>query len=301
MARAELTQSSVGIQHVLMATDFSHCSDTALTYGMDFAHLFGAQAEVVYVMPTEEYVIAGTDGIIAAREATRRDLLDLRNRLRRSDPFDHDDEFQLSLLEGPVAESLLQHASAHHADLIVVGTHGRGELGKIVLGSVAENIFRHSPVPVLTIGPNTHRPRRTNEVRQILAPCDLTPKSHAGLRFACALAEAHKSRLTVLHVVNKSEEATGVDASRVKDGVAHNLAEIVGAQVDKVDVDYQVEFGKVAPSILSVASGIDADLIIVGVRPSSGVLDRLMWPIAYELVRDARCPVLTIRGKSPSH
>jgi nucleotide-binding universal stress UspA family protein len=87
----------------------------------------------------------------------------------------------------------------------------------------------------------------------------------------------------------------------VKDEIVQKLAQIVGSQAEQVDVHYRVEFGRVAPNILTVASDTGTDLIVLGVRPSSGLLDRFMWPIAYELVRDASCPVLTIRGKSPAH
>jgi nucleotide-binding universal stress UspA family protein len=76
------------------------------------------------------------------------------------------------------------------------------------------------------------------------------------------------------------------------------LARIVGRNGDGVDVIYRIEFGKISASILRTASEIDADLIVLGVRPSSGVLDRFMWPIAYELVCQAECPVLTVRGGS---
>lgn len=301
MATAEFARTSVGIHNVLVATDFSHHSDSALKFGLDFAHLYGAQAEIVYVLPTEDYVIAAPDGMLAARESARRDLLALKNNLRQSRASNEDDDPRLTMLEGPVAESLLEWAHDKKIDLIVVGTHGRGELGKIILGSVAEKIFRQSPVPVLTIGPNMQRPHRLTRVRQILAPCDLTSKSHPAIRYACTLAEAHDSKLVVLHVIEGKDEGTKFDPERAKMGIRDNLAEIVGKQADGLDVHYRVEFGTVASTILDVASDCDTDLVVLGVRPSSGLLDRFMWPIAYALVREATYPVLTIRGRGPIH
>jgi len=299
MATAQLAPNCVGIQNVLIATDFSHHSDGALGYGLEFANLYGAQAEIVYVMPTEDFALAGPEAIHAAREAARRDLLDFKSRLLRMGRAAEYADFHVRMLEGPIADSLLQCAREKKIDLIVVGTHGRGGLGKIILGSVAEKIFRHSSVPVLTVGPNIHRPHGIKQTRQILAPCDLTPRSHPALEYACTLAETHNSQLTVLHVIEHINEGLKLDPERVKQGIREKLAEIVGRHSDGVDVHYRVEFGDVPATILRVASEVDSDFIVLGVRRSSGVLDRFMWPIAYELVREARCPVLTIRGNGP--
>ena len=295
-AAAQLTPAGVGIHNVLIATDFSHHSDIALRFGLSLAQLYGAQAEIVYVLPTDEYVIAGPEGLHAAKEAARRDLLDFKSRLEHLRDLGDSEDFHISMLEGPVAECLLQCARERKIDLIVVGTHGRGGFGKVILGSVAEKIFRHSSVPVMTVGPNIHPHRGINQTHHILAPCDLTPRSHPAVEYAGALAEEHNSQLTVLHIVDRLAEVTNLDPERVKEEIKKQLVELVGRHAAHVAVGYRVEFGNVAPAILRVASEIDSDFIVLGVRPSSGVFDRFMWPIAYELVRSAACPVLTIRG-----
>ncbi len=299
MATATLTASGVGIHNVLIATDFCHHSAGALTYGLNFAHRYSAHSEIVYVLPTEEYALAGPEALRAAKDAARRDLLDLKTRLRHSLEFEEDVDYRVSMLEGSAAECLLQWAREKRIDLIVVGTHGRGGMGKFILGSVAEKVFRRSPVPVLTIGPHVCRPRELSSTHSILAPCDLTPRSHPAIQFACALAREHNSQLTVLHAIEHSNEGMKLDPERVKQRVRQELGEIVGKGAEGVDVHYLVESGKIASTILDTATQIDADLIVLGVRPSSGLLDRFMWPIAYELVREAACPVLTIRGGAP--
>ena len=301
MATAAIAPSSVGIHRLLIATDLSHRSDSVVACGIDFARLFGAHADIAYVLPTEEYAMAGPEGIIEGRAAARRDLLELKARLRRNAAYDDDSNDEATLLEGPVAECLLQCVRDKNIDLVVVGTHGRGGLGKILLGSVAENVFRHSQVPVLTIGPSCRHPRRWNAVHEILAPCDLTAKSHPAVWYACDMARAHHSRLTLLYVLEGASPGTQTDPDRVKAGIRERLSAIVGNRADGLDLNYRVEFGGVAPAILEVASEVKAELIVLGVRPSTGVFDRFQWPVAYELVREATCPVLTIRGKLPAH
>lgn len=301
MPMAEITITSAGIHNLLIASDLTHQSDAVIACGLEFARLFGAHAEIAYVLPVEEYALAGPEGMLAGRDAARRDLLELKHSLRRNAAYDDESDQQVMMLEGPVAECLLQCACDKKIDLIVVGTHGRGGIGKALLGSVAEKVFRHSSVPVLTIGPNIHHTRGCDRVRQILAPCDLTPKSHPAVKYACDLAKAHDSKVTVLNVVEDLSEGARVDHERVEARIRERLVAIVGGKAEGLDVSYRIEFGRVAPTILDAACSTSADLIVLGIRPSSGVLDRFQWPIAYELVREASCPVLTMRGKTPAH
>jgi nucleotide-binding universal stress UspA family protein len=292
MATAHFASIRNEVGHLLIATDLSHRSDTALDYALEFARIFGAHVDIAYVLPTDEYALAGCDALSAGRDAARRDLLELRSRLRRQAAYNDDSEYKVSMLEGPVAESLLQSARQKQVDLLVVGTHGRSGLRKAFLGSVAEQVFRHSPVPVLTVGPGVRAGAHRVQVRHILAPCDLSPRAHEAVRYACTLAHGHGSRVTVMHVVEGREEGTNIDPQRVRE----KLVEIVGADAKGLDLEYRVMFGKVGSMILEVASELHSDLIVLGVRRSSGVLDRLMWPVAYELVCEASCPVLTIRS-----
>ena len=59
---------------------------------------------------------------------------------------------------------------------------------------------------------------------------------------------------------------------------------------------FRIEVGRVVETVLYTANGIEADLVVMGVRPRTGLLNRLVWPHAYEIVREAACPVLTVRG-----
>ena len=298
MATAKFPKPGIAIRHLLIATDLSHQSDAAVGYGMGLARILGAQAEIAYVLPMEEYAMAGPEGLTIGRDAARRDLLELRSRLRRATDYDDDSVCKMTLLEGPVAECLLQCARERRTDLVIVGTHGRGGLGKVFLGSVAQHVFRHSPVPVLTVGPNVHCPAKMVNIRHILAPCDLSPRAHEAVHYACMLAKQHGLQVTVLHVLEGKEEESKVDPQKVTQGICEKLKEIVGGDGREMDIRYEVTSGRIAARILDAAEELRADLIVLGVRRSAGALDRFMWPVAYELVREASCPVLTIRGKS---
>src|SRR5581483_5014840 len=112
--------------------------------------------------------------------------------------------------------------------------------------------------------------------------------------YAATLARQHKAQLTLVHVVNPKELAGVPDQAIVVQVVRRNLADLAASKAG-LQPGLRVEVGRVAPTILQTADEIKADLLVMSVRPSIGVLNRLVWPNAYEVVREAPCPVLTLR------
>ena len=298
MATAQLTSAGVGIHNVLIATDFSHYSDVALNFGLELAHDYQATAYVVSVIPTNEILLAGPDAYLAAKDATRRDLLELKAGLTRTYSYVEGKDYHLYMLEGAVAEALLDFARSNHIDLVVVATHGRSGLGKVLIGSVAEKVFRQSPVPVLTIGPHVGEAAHRKKPRNILVPVDFTPASERGVRFAATLAREHKASADG---ASRAELSCGDQgrfrSRRHEQGIKNKLAELMARAADGVAYNAVVEVGRVETVILEMADKLEADLLVMGVRPWNGLLDHLMWPHAYEVVRESPCPVVTVRGE----
>lgn len=297
MLTAQLNPARVGIHSVLIATDFSHCSSVAVSLGLELAYGYHAKAYLVFVLPSNDFLMAGPDAYLAAKDASRRDLLQLKSELRKTYSFIEGEDYHLLLMEGEAAQSILDCARENHADVIVVGTHGRSGLGKILMGSVAERVFRQSPVPVMTVGPHLHHPGRGFVPRNILLAADFTPASESAARYACALAREHNAKLTMVHVLDCAVLSGVADRAEVMMGIEKELTTLIGQDAEGLQLCCRVEVGKVVPTILRTELEIDADLLVMGVRPGAGLLDRLMWPNAYEIVREAACPVLTVRGK----
>jgi nucleotide-binding universal stress UspA family protein len=301
MVTAQLNPVGVGIHSVLIATDFSRCSSVAVNFGLELAHEYQANAYLVFVLPSDDFLLAGPDAYVAAKDAARRDLLQLKAELQHTHSYTEGEDYHLLLMEGDVAQSILDCARQNKSDVIVVGTHGRSGLGKMLMGSVAERIFRQSPVPVMTVGPHWHRPGRGFAPRNILLAADFTPASESAAQYAGTLAREHSAKLTVLHVLEDAQLKGIADRAVVMQGIEQKLAALMGRDADGVQLCCRVEVGKVVPTILRTEVEIDADLLVMGVRPWSGFRDRLMWPNAYEIVREAACPVLTVRGKVLQH
>jgi nucleotide-binding universal stress UspA family protein len=114
------------------------------------------------------------------------------------------------------------------------------------------------------------------------------------------LACENKAKLTLLHIANRKQVEQLPDPAAVKRGVELRLVDLLGPEGDAVDYSVRVEVGAVVPTILHALNDVNADLLVIGVRRSSSVLDRLMFPHAYELVCESSCPVLTLRENPPS-
>jgi nucleotide-binding universal stress UspA family protein len=296
MATAQLTPVGVAIHDVLIATDFSRCSTTALSFGLELARGYRADAYVIYVVPTDQFMVAGPDAYEAAKDAARRDLLELKHELRKKHSYIEGDDYHLFLLEGDVAEAILDFARQKEIDVIVVGTHGRGGLGRALMGSVAERVFRLSPVPVLTLGPHLQRIAHAGAPRNILVPVDFSPASERAVHYAIAMAREHHAALTMLHVIERWPTQAQADRTRVTQALREKVESLIAEDAKRLKCNVRIEVGRVVETVLYTANGIEADLVVLGVRPRTGLLNRLMWPHAYEIVREAACPVLTVRG-----
>ena len=144
----------IKLNKVLVATDFSDASKPALSYGREFARTFGAALHVLHVVENSmtwvgpEAVHVDFVGLQAELETNARNAL---NRI-----LDGEDREQLNAVAAvrigsATALEIAAYAKEEGIDLIVMGTHGRGRMGHLLLGSVAERVVRIAPCPVLTV------------------------------------------------------------------------------------------------------------------------------------------------------
>lgn len=133
-----------------MATDFSETSEHALEIATSFAQSFGASLHLLHVIPdpyAQPWAVEATGSAIP-------DLLktwetEAGTRLDRLKPAGL--ESQAAVRVGNPYHEIVEYATEHGIDLVVIGTHGRGAIGHMLLGSVAEKVVRKAPCPVLTV------------------------------------------------------------------------------------------------------------------------------------------------------
>jgi nucleotide-binding universal stress UspA family protein len=306
----EKINTAISLKNILFATDFSEASETALSYAAAMSLRYGGMVHVAHVLPELNVVRPSPIDPITiasiyedAHSGTQEKMQRLSLRLKG---FPH----HTYIRHGKVSRVLSQVIDENQIDLLVAGTHGRTGVGKLLLGSVAEEIFRTATCPVLTVGPRVQKlvgsPHYladdeimpTNvEFRRILYATDFTPDSLAAARYAFSLAREFGTRLTLLHVLEEFGEHLHdrpgpIDAallqlkklSREEKGLRHAPETLV-------------EFGSPATSILETARQRVADLIVLGVRSDHiDASTHLPWAIAHKVVARASCPVLTVRG-----
>jgi nucleotide-binding universal stress UspA family protein len=199
--------------------------------------------------------------------------------------------------QGDVWEVLAAKIKELSIDLLVVGTHGRSRIGKLLLGSTAEEIFRQATCPVLMVGPKAPGPKRHGIGRIMFC----TGFSHHSLQAgatAFSLAERQDAELVLLHV--HTEDVVPAKRESLRKAGCEKLLALVPADAKLPHPPKcAVEFGPAAERILAAANEFSPTLIVMGVRQPVGFARRLKWATAYEVVSHAPCPVLTVRTAIP--
>ena len=142
------------LKNILVATDFGDASDVALSYGRDLARTYDATLHVVHVAENvlARYADEGTLTLLpqlqidieeAARKRMAKLVTDEDRTMLHAKP--------LVLAALGTAEAIVGYAKEYNVDVIVMGTHGRGALAHLLMGSVAERVVRTAPCPVLTV------------------------------------------------------------------------------------------------------------------------------------------------------
>ncbi|MEK6398672.1 MAG: universal stress protein, partial [Terriglobus sp.] len=199
----------------------------------------------------------------------------------------------ITLLESfaPV-EALLAHAAETQPQLIVMGTTSKSGLEKLVLGSTAEQIFRRSTIPVLTVGPHAKLPERgTFNFRTIVYAASSSDESRKAATFAYAFAQDSGAHVYVCHVLPEHETT-----SAAKEEAQKTLQRLIPPGIsDWCTPECVVESGKAPEAILALAERVQADLIVLGPRENSFALKYLEPGITPQILATATCPVLTVR------
>ncbi len=295
---ATATKTRISLKNILFATDFSPAAEAALPYAIGLAQRYGGTVHALHVRFPATYPVVGPEAMPqvmqAAEEQAKIEAQQLHQMLTG---IPH----EVSVGEGEVWPMLNEIATEHKADLIVIGTHGRTGVTRVLLGSVAEEIFRKATVPVLTVGPHVSKDtERRLEMKQILFATDFSPESLAALPFAVSLAQEHQARLTLMHVVGPPKVGELVHAEQYAESIMRQLRKLVPAEAEPwCEPNCRVEHGHEAEKIMEVANALGADLIVLGVRGAEGgvgAATHLLQSIAHKVVTQARCPVLTVRG-----
>jgi len=296
-AAVALAPAALQVNNILFATDFSPAATAALPFAAQLAREFGAKLFAVHAKAPENYALPATELWPIANAQLEKETTDFNRALHDDFP---DITSELIIMEGGVTGVVDVVAESKKADLIVLGTQGRRGIGKFILGSVAEEILRQAPCPVLTVGPHVtrHQPR-AKKFRKILFATDFSESAGTSCAFALGLAQKQQAQLTLLHVVEKPKTGDLVQPHEIEQFALDHLASLVRDEDSLVSQPRTVvAHGAPGEKILEVAKGEQADLIVLGLRNSRGYIRATHLPttVAHQVISQATCPVLTVRA-----
>jgi nucleotide-binding universal stress UspA family protein len=293
--KAVQARTRVALKNILFATDFSPAADAAAPFAIQIARSYGAKVYGVHVNPFDNYTAAPPDAWAAMAEAAERQA---KEHARRLDEQLKGVEHEVVFGEGNIWEAISNLIKQHEIDLIVLGTRGRTGLEKALLGSVAEQILRQAPCPVLTVGPHvTVQPEKAAEMTEILYATDLATDFPAAAAYAISLAQENQAHMALLYVIENPKTGELVQPAQVSEAKVRKLRQLVSEQAELwCEPKYFVELGVPAEKILELAETRHVSLIVLGARPAKGLATHMSTGTVHKVVSQAKCPVLTVRA-----
>ncbi len=301
-------EKTITFNNVLVATDFSEVSAHALHTAAAIAEGNDAELFLLNVVPPEPHIPVPLDPLPLDLDSPYQQAIHGLEKLAETEPLAHVRHQQI-IERGHIGDVVEEVVQQREIDLLVVGTHGRTGIRKIVLGSVAEELFRRASCPVLTVGPWATLGRK---IQRVLFATDFGPSSEHALPYAMGFANKVGGELILLHLVSpipvnyvgpgwfpddgmvQKEEAS-------KQEFMKKLRNLVPAEAGlSCKVKHVVELHFAAEGIIQAARQHEADLVVMGVRESgrsaAQIASHMPWAVAYEVVCYANCPVMTIRS-----
>lgn len=304
-----MTTDHFQIQRILFPTDFSEFSAQALRHALALTLKFKARLKIVHVIPQVmqpgESLYATSPWVLTPgmRQEVEEEMKKFLAPVREA-RIDH----EIEISEGDPWREIVVAAEEMPADLVVMGTHGRSGVERLVLGSVAEKLIRRLPCPVLTV---SHEEGRTWEspglIKKILCATDFSPTSTEALHFALALASRHEAALTLLHVIETVPELgdpafppipalAALRQEHEREALKNVERSLAQAGSGSVKTETRILLGRAYKEILRIAVEDRTDLIVMGAQGHGPIEHLLSGSNAQHVIRRATCPVLTVRA-----
>jgi nucleotide-binding universal stress UspA family protein len=283
--------TQIKLKSILLATDLSEASMHATRYAISLAARYGGKLYAAHVISLDALVLAhpeALDRILKeANDYAECALGELLATARRQAL-----PCEALVGVGDITNVLRGFVEKYEADLVVVGTSGRAGLGKVFLGSVAEEIIRDTPCPVLTVGARA-ADMTASDILNVLRAIDFSQESLHASEYAFFLAQKYNAHLALLHVVGGLMDEPPSHSVQL---LSQALRELISLQPQlSYEPEIVVAGGPVADRILEFATERSAHLIVMGVRGVGAFASQAsrFGSIAHEVISRSSCPVLT--------
>jgi len=283
----------VRFDKILFATDFSEASRHAQRYAVALARLFDARLFALHVeTPAESLMPYGE--VSSSLLGKMREVREIQMHLLQESLQREGIPFACLLEVGDTKEKICEIIHQYSIDLLVLGTHGRQGLTRVLLGSTAENVFRSVTLPVLTVGPHSSPFNPRQPIGHIVYATDFSQDSEAAAPYAISMAEQFHAGLTVMHV-SPEGASFGSDEPHMETYFRDRLRTLIPQfECEWCNVEYAVEKGDTVERVLAVADERRSDLIVLGIHSPITFMSHLPGRTAYQIICNASCPVLTV-------
>ena len=289
---------------ILFATDFTAADRGAFRHSCNFARAWKAKLLIVHVnTSTASEASEETEASEPASIVSSKGI--------QIHPIDADINHEHITRSGDPVDIILEIGKEHDVDLIVLGTHGRKGVKRMFQGSVAESVIRSANCPVLTLRQSDSdeaTPPSKNKPK-ILVPIDFSVYSYAALDFASSIALALDAAITILHV-DDSDDSSPTSSSDETKPMSEQRKTLWEQLKQFKPRESEIRFGhKILGSpatkqIAQYARDNQYDYIVLGTHGRSGIGRALMGSVTEQVVRNADCPVVTVKPsnkRSPTY
>ena len=285
---------SPALRNVLFATDFSQASYAALPYAVSIARHYRSNLHVAHIITPDVSGLIAPRLIDSIRSELKAAATEKLEELIRSAGVG-DINYELLVAEGVVGDALVGMIRTKDIDLVVLGTHGRRGLRKLVLGSVAEEVFRVAPCPVLSVGLNAaEAPSEPLEFKHLVYPMEMRGDVIKAAEYAISIAREYNAALTFLNIIEEPSMSRD-EKGWINVTAEHWFEDKIIPQLGNVKADFVQKFGDPAAAILQCAGEQSADLIVMNIQGTHPLVSGVGPGVAHRVVAEAFCPVLTIR------
>ena len=290
------------INQILVPTDFSDNAQHAVDYAVDLAKRCSAKLHLLHTPVVPTYLLMDLS-YSPGPEAVTRILNDSQEALDAQAKAIADAGVELftAIREGTVHEVIRDYAKEHDVDLVVVGTHGRTGVSKLMYGSVTERVIKTVHTPILVVPPGGHEKPPTS----IVISYDFSGPSKRAAEVARAIHGVFGGSLHLVHSYldvwgeyTDRGAVVGEAAEKRREALRLGLQEMLEADSKEIfsmapqNVQTHLVTGDPAGGILQVAEDVDATLICAGTTGKSGIERLLIGSVARRLLHDSQVPLL---------
>ncbi len=302
----------ISFKKILVPTDFSEFSQYALKYACAFAKISGGSIECVHIVDTT-FSTVGSGGVYAPTASLEKAMQAIRAQAKKElDHFVRKEhllgvEVKPHLREGIAGEEIVKLADEVHADLIIIPSHGRSGLDRLVFGSVCDKVLRLAKIPVLIVKHPEHEALAKDgslNLKRILCPIDFSAFSQSTLPAAVELAKQFSATIVLAHIADArfdypewTAQVALNNTQYLVEAAKENLQRI-SKELKEVKSEIHVSVGVPHHSLVDLTHSGEIDMVMMPTHGRKGIAHALLGSVTERVARGAECPVLVVRPKA---